>query len=369
MIVGGVEMDNSVVYALAAIGLAVGLYASTQAKPQSTAKRVESHNQEKSSKKASAASGKKNKKKSTTNKPNAGVPHVSDKVEQPARKAAEKVEKVVEKPAQKAETQKKATKSEKPAKSTKTQSQQPAHQPTKQPAKQSQPAAKLNVTEFNDLDAGEWTAVSSKKKSTTPSTEKPSFIEEKPAENTQELVEDAWDHAPKVDSQTVLNPSSDIYKDGDWTWSENTPATTNTRMNAPVAENSLLKTTNSSVDDMLDKELDTPENKARVMRITKETKQSAKPDDGWTMAGSKKAAVKDETPQQVAQQVEQEQTKKQRQNAKKQQAKNDSKTQNENERQERLRQHRQTNGAGAKPSGRNPWEVLASKGDSDLIWD
>lgn len=294
MIVGGVEMDNSVVYALAAIGLAVGLYASTQAKPQSTAKRVESDNQEKSSKKTSTASAKKNKKKSTTNKQSAGVPHVSDKVEKPAKQAAEKVDKVAGKPSQKAETQKKAPKSDKPAKSTKTQSQQPAHQPTKQPAKQPQPAAKLNVTEFNDLDAGEWTAVSSKKKSTTPSTEKPSFIEEKPVESTQELVEGAWEHAPKVDSQTALNPSADIYKDGDWTWSENTPATTNTRMNAPVAENSLLKTTNSSVDDMLDKELDTPENKARVMRITKETKQSAKPDDGWTMAGSKKAAVKGE---------------------------------------------------------------------------
>ncbi|TIB04672.1 hypothetical protein E3P96_01568 [Wallemia ichthyophaga] len=380
MIVGGVELDDKLVYTLAGLGVAIGLYASTQLQPQQHAD-THTPTQQNSQKNKKVGAGK-NKKKSKNTTPASSGSHESglkqQQQQQPAKKNAQQsAQQPAQQPAKQPTQSKASKKKAKAAQQQQQQSEQP-QQPQKPPTHTTN---KLTTGEFNDVDSGEWTTINSKKKATTPTTEKTGFIEasavpQEASSTSPPLDQDAWDRAPVVSAQSALNPDSQIYQDGDWTWSEKGGVSnpTNT-FNTPLAESTLLQTHNAM--DMLDDSLQPDQTHARVMRIAKDVKHTPSADDGWTMAGSKKVGVRDEPvvpPPQPQPPSQEEQTKKQRQNAKKKEAKAAVKSLNEKERQDSLRQHRQQQGqvqgqGVMKTSSKNPWEVLARRGDSDLIWD
>lgn len=300
MIVGGIELDDKVVYTLAGLGVAIGLYASTQLHANAPAKLVDTNTQSNASK---SKKGGVNKNKKKNKKDGSGGATLSTGSHEKEREVKQKQ--------QASKTQKSAEPAKKPAepaqqpqqssKTSKNKSK-PSQQPQQQLA-QAEPSVKLTAGEFNDVDSGEWTTINSKKKAVTPTTERAAFIDG--AEETRtapsaaaskQVDEDAWERAPAVSTQAALNPDSAIYQDGNWTWSEKGGAAIpNVTINTPLAESTLLQTHNqTSVDDMMDASVQSDQTNARVMRITKDPKHTAVADDGWTMAGSKKTGVRGE---------------------------------------------------------------------------
>ncbi|TIA93577.1 hypothetical protein E3P99_00076 [Wallemia hederae] len=374
MLVGGIELDDKVVYTIAGLGVALGLYASTHMRTAS-----DIVTQPTAAKNKKGGNKKKGKKEVTDGAGGAGAATATAKKQKQKQKQPEKQQ-------AQPQPQTQPTKKNKAAEPTQTTSKKNKQPPTNTPAK-------LSVPEFNDVDAGEWTTIS-KKKAATPTTEKAALLEEADSQQTHQSNKDtathsetpsqpqtdAWERHAAVPATAALDAHSGIYHDGDWSWSEknNGDTTTNANVksiNAPLAESTLLKTHNQiSVDDMIDTAIQPSSAQPRVMRITKEAKHASAADDGWTMAGagSKKSVVRDETaapPPQPQQPSQEEQTKKQRQNAKKKEAKAALKDLNEKQRQETLQKHRQNQSGVMKTSSKNPWEVLARRGDSDLIWD
>ena len=297
MLVGGIELDDKVVYTIAGLGVALGLYASTHMR---TASDIVS---QPTAAKGKKGGNKKKGKKEVADGAGSGAGGAGGAATATAKKQKQKQQQQQQQQAQ-PQPQPQSTKKNKAAEPTQTTSKKNKQTPTNTPAK-------LSVPEFNDVDAGEWTTIS-KKKAATPTTEKAALLDQVDSQQIQQSNKDtathteapsqpqtdAWERHAAVPATAALDAHNGIYHDGDWSWSEknNGDTTANAKsINAPLAESTLLKTHNEiSVDDMVDTDIQPASAQPRVMRITKEAKHASAADDGWTMAGagSKKSVVR-----------------------------------------------------------------------------